>query len=123
MGNLYNDLAEVYEAMYYTFIDYKIEYDFYSTQLNKYHKKSLLEMGCGTGNLASYFINNNYDYNGIDLSQQMLDIAKRKMPEGKFLQADIRTYQSEKKVEGIIMTGRTISYLVSKRRVLVSKPV
>lgn len=117
MSNLYSDLAEVYEAMYYTFIDYEKEYEFYSSQLNKYNKKSLLEMGCGTGNLASYFINNNYNYCGIDLSKEMLDIAKRKIPEGNFLQADIRNYQSEKKIEGIIMTGRTISYLVSNKDV------
>ena len=113
MSNLYSDLAEVYEAMYETFIDYKTEYDFYSQHLNHHHKKSLLELGCGTGNLASHFIKNGYEYFGLDLSKAMLDIATRKEPNGKFSQGDMRTFQLENNVGATIMTGRTISYLVT----------
>ena len=35
MANLYTDLAEVYEAMYQTFIDYEEEYQFYADILKK----------------------------------------------------------------------------------------
>ncbi len=117
MSTLYSDLAEVYEAMYVSFIDYKNEYDFYSQYINSYSKTSLLELGCGTGHLAAHFIQRGYDYVGLDLSQNMLDIAQRKEPTAKFLQGDMRTFSLDKPVGAIIMTGRTISYLVTNEDV------
>ena len=84
MGNLYNQLAAVYEAMYQTFIDYKAEYEFYSELLLKYKKNEVVEIGCGTGNLVPYFLENNFNYIGLDLSENMIEIAKNKIPNGDF---------------------------------------
>ena len=55
MTKLYADLAAVYEAMYATFIDYEEEYAFYGAMLQQYGKSKVLELGCGTGNLAVLF--------------------------------------------------------------------
>lgn len=43
----------------------------------------ILEIGVGTGNLASKFLNNNCEIIGIDQSREMLLIAKQKYPELK----------------------------------------
>lgn len=40
----------------------------------------ILEIGVGTGNLASKFLNNNYEIIGIDQSREMLSVAKEKYP-------------------------------------------
>ncbi len=112
MSNLYKDLAQVYNAMYATFIDYKSEYELYKSFLDKYNKKSLLEIGCGTGSLSQHFVQNNYEYSGFDLSSDMLKIAKEKNPNTPFIQGDMRSFELEKQVEGVLITGRTISYLV-----------
>ena len=117
MGKLYSDLAEVYEAMYKTFIDYKEESIFYSEILRKYNKKSVLEIGSGTGDLASYFKEGGYEYSGLDLSKEMIHIAKRKLPDCTFLEGDMRSFELGKPVESVIMTGRTISYLISNNDV------
>ncbi len=117
MSKLYADLAEVYAAMYTTFINYKAEYDFYSKILKKYHKNTLLEIGSGTGNLAAYFKENGFNYCGLDLSEQMIAIAKRKALNCDFIQGDMRTFKLDKQVQSIIMAGRTISYLVSNEEV------
>lgn len=47
--------------------------------LNRNNSK-ILEIGVGTGNLASKFLNNNYEIIGIDQSREMLSIAKEKYP-------------------------------------------
>ncbi|NNM17528.1 MAG: class I SAM-dependent methyltransferase, partial [Croceitalea sp.] len=64
MSNLYNRLAKVYEAMYQSFIDYEQEYQFYNKILTTYGINNVLEIGCGTGNLANYFIRNKMGYCG-----------------------------------------------------------
>jgi len=117
MSNLYSELANVYEAMYATFIDYKSEYEFYSEILKKNGKKTTLEIGSGTGNLTKYFEENGFKYYGLDLSKEMLEIAKRKNPESIFINGDMRSFVLENFVESIIITGRTISYLISSEDV------
>ncbi|MBQ4821845.1 class I SAM-dependent methyltransferase [Aquimarina sp. MMG016] len=117
MGKLYSDLAVVYEAMYATFIDYLEEYNFYSKIINRYNKKNLLEIGSGTGNLASYFVKKSFDYQGLDFSKEMIAIAKAKVPNCKFIEGDMRNFKLEKPIQSIIMTGRTISYLVTNEDV------
>ena len=118
MGNLYNQLAAVYEAMYQTFIDYKAEYEFYSELLLKYKKNEVVEIGCGTGNLVPYFLENNFNYIGLDLSENMIEIAKNKIPNGDFRIGDMRHFNLNKPVESIIITARTVSYLLTNKDVI-----
>lgn len=117
MTNLYKELAAVYEAMYYSFIDYHEEFLFYSKILKKYRKNSLLELGSGTGNLARYFLENNFNYTGLDYSPEMIAIAKDKVPEATFLEGDMRNFDLPKPIESFIITARSISYLVKNSEV------
>lgn len=117
MGNLYKDLADIYEAMYQTFINYKDEYLLYSGLLKKHGKHEVLEIGSGTGNLAKFFYENDFEYAGLDYSKDMIAIAKNKLMNGRFLQGDMRNFQLEKPVQSIIITGRTISYLLKNEDV------
>lgn len=112
MGNLYGNLSEVYEAMYQSFINYNEEFAFYNNLLVKYRCKNVLEIGCGTGNLANRFLKDNIEYTGLDMSEEMLAIAKRNNPQSEFVQGDMRNFNLPKKVDAAIITGRTISYLV-----------
>ena len=113
MNNLYTELATVYEAMYQTFINYPEEYNFYSSLLKQYDKIEVLEIGCGTGNLANDFVKAEFDYTGLDLSEEMINLAKNKSPHCRFIQADMRDFKLPKTVESAIITARTISYLLT----------
>ncbi|NNL08934.1 MAG: class I SAM-dependent methyltransferase [Croceitalea sp.] len=117
MSNLYNRLAKVYEAMYQSFIDYEQEYQFYNKILTAYRINNVLEIGCGTGNLANYFIRNKMGYCGLDISEPMLAIAQKKNPKGKFIQGDMRHLKVNSPLESIIVTGRTLNYLVEDTEV------
>ena len=116
MSTLYSDLADVYEAMYQTFIDYEDEFRTYAGMIG--NAKSVLELGCGSGHLAGRFEQAGFHYTGLDMSADMLAIAREKHPTAGFLQADMRQFKLVEQVDAIIMTGRTISYLLSNRDVL-----
>lgn len=118
MNDLYIDLAEIYEAMYATFIDYQSEFEFYENILKRYNKREVLELGSGIGHLGNFFQKNGYEYVGIDLSEEMIKIAQKKYLNCKFLKGDVRTFKLDKQVQSIIMAGRTISYLLTNKDVL-----
>lgn len=114
---LYATLSQVYEAMYQTFIDYKEEFAFYAKILQKYQCNSVVEIGCGTGNLAHRFTAQDFDYYGLDFSKNMLQIAQTKYPNGQFLEGDMRDFQLEKEVHSALITARSLSYMVENSEV------
>ncbi len=118
MNQLYSQLSEVYAAMYQSFINYEEEFYFYHQLLAKYHCSSVLEIGCGTGNLAPQFLAAEFAYTGLDLSDEMLSIAKKNHPSADFYKADMRNFALPKKISSAIITGRTISYLLTNEDVL-----
>ena len=70
-------LADVYEAMYKTFINYDEEFRKYQQLLHKYNCDAVFEIGCGIGNLARSFADDGFNYIGLDSSGDMLDIEKK----------------------------------------------
>src|SRR5262245_58452648 len=99
MSHLYTSLAEVYDGMYRTFINYEDEFNFYSQILKSNHCNQVLEIGCGTGNLASRLIEKGFGYTGLDLSEDMLAIARKNYPQGEFVKGDMRTFDLSQKFE------------------------
>ena len=60
-------------------------------------KINLIDFGCGTGKLIEYFLNqyNGISVKGTDNSNVGLEIAKRKLPQVDFFQADLCSKQAE----------------------------
>ena len=48
----------------------------------------ILDSGCGSGRLFEVFNGKNIDYFGIDISERLIEIAKKKYPGAKFQVAD-----------------------------------
>lgn len=118
MQSLYkNGFEYIYDEMYQTFIDYQDEFIFYKSLIEKYQKKDVLEIGCGTGNLSKYFISSDLKYTGLDLSADMIGLCKLKNPTGVFIEANIIDYILPETVNSTIITGRTTSYLLTNREV------
>lgn len=120
MSKLYTNLANVYHEIYQTLFDYDEEFKFYDKHLKENEIKSVVELGCGTGNLAKRLQEAGYEYLGIDLFDEMLQIAKTTAPKAKFLQADARNFELEEKQDCVIITGRSISYLTSNNDLIKS---
>ena len=118
MSKLYTDLAHVYDQIYQTIFDYDAEFKFYHEYLTKNEMQSVLEIGCGTGNLARQFINSRLTYQGLDISEKMIELAIAKNPSGSFHIANICDTYSEFETDSVIISGRTISYLISNSDLL-----
>ncbi len=114
MANLYGtQLASVYEEIYQGFIDYEAEYEFYKLICKKFDASHILELGCGTGNLSALFTRDFETYTGLDYSKAMLNIAKRKFPDGDFLNGDMRDLRLKEPYNAVLITGRSTSYLLN----------
>lgn len=53
---------------------------------------SVLEVGCGNGRDAEEICKRTNDYEGVDISEGLLSLAKKRLPERSFTLADIETF-------------------------------
>ncbi len=118
MTKLYSELAQVYHEMYKSIFDYEKEFNFYHGLLRKYDRRSILEIGCGTGNLAPYFLKAGYEYSGLDLYDEMLQIARQNHPEARFVQGDMRDLHLPQTFDSVIITGRSFCYMTTNKDVM-----
>ena len=91
---MYSNLAKYYDIIHSdaTWKDYKGDSQKIHKVIQQYKKtqgNNLLDVACGTGNHIKY-LKRQYNITGLDLHKEMLDIARNKFPNIKFLQRDIR---------------------------------
>ncbi len=76
----YTKLAKYYDLTHY-FRNYEQQAEFLNSAIREYlpvaHR--ILDIACGTGNHAIFMAKKGYDVTGVDLSQEMLNIAKQKI--------------------------------------------
>lgn len=118
MTQLYSTLARVYHEMYQHVFDYDKEFDFYDSILKKYNCKKVLEVGCGTGMLARRFLKNGYNYLGLDLYNEMLDIARAETKSDSFVQCDMRKLSFDRQFDSVLITGRSLAYVTENKGIL-----
>jgi len=118
MTQLYSSLAGIYHDMYQHVFDYDKEYHFYDSVLKKNNCKRILEIGCGTGMLARRFLKNGYEYIGVDLYNEMLDIARAEVKTGTFLQSDMRRLPFNLQFDSVLITGRSLAYITENQGIL-----
>ncbi len=72
----------------YPFAGYKKVLNFIYSQVRKKSRAHVLDIGFGTGVLTTQLYNEGCSITGIDFSQNMIDIAKQKMPDAIFIRYD-----------------------------------
>jgi SAM-dependent methyltransferase len=113
-------------SRYYNLIykdkDYEGEANYVMRLLRKYapYTKSLLDLGCGTGKHEIYFVKNNYKVTGVEISQEMIDIAKEELKIDNFeiLLGDIRNVQLNRKFDSVLSLFHVISYQTTNEDIL-----
>lgn len=118
MTKLYSDLAYLYDALYQTFINYDEEFKLYQQGIAPSNATSVLEIGCGSGHLAQRFVAAGYDYTGVDISPQMLELARKRCADARFEQADMRALQLNRTFDAVLITARSLSYILTNADVL-----
>jgi ubiquinone/menaquinone biosynthesis C-methylase UbiE len=72
--------------------------------------KTLLDVACGTGIHLSY-LKNYFDCEGLDLDPKMLEAAQKKMPDMKFHQGDMMTFDLGRQFDVVTCLFSSIGYV------------
>jgi SAM-dependent methyltransferase len=118
MTQLYSTLARIYHEMYQHVFDYDKEFAFYDSILKRFNCRNILEIGCGSGMLARRFIEKNYTYLGLDLYDEMLDIARSEVKGGEFVRCDMRNMDFKNRFDAALITGRSLAYVTENRGII-----
>ena len=113
MKEQFNLYAQYYDLLYKD-KDYKKEAEYVHKMIQKYkpEAKTLLSLGCGTGKYEFELEKFGYEVFGIDLSQQMIDIANQARGDSnsEFIQGDIREIRLDKKFDVVISLFHVMNY-------------
>jgi SAM-dependent methyltransferase len=101
--------------------DYSKEIDFLEKVFKKYAIapiKSILDLGCGTGIHDESFALKGYEVTGLDLSQDMLDIAKSKnIANAEFINGDLSDFKIDKKFDACICMFASFGYITENKQI------
>ncbi|TDT70543.1 methyltransferase family protein [Hypnocyclicus thermotrophus] len=109
---MYENFSKIYDEM----MEY-LEYDEWLLLiLNNFsdNVKKILDIGCGTGELSIRLKRLGFSVVGIDLSKGMLDKAKEKDDNIKFIQEDMKNFKLEEEFDAAIMIFDTINHLLNE---------
>jgi SAM-dependent methyltransferase len=118
--------ADAYDTLY-TDKDYGEESQLIERLLQTYGNgptRTVLDLGCGTGNHALPLAQRGYEVVGVDRSAAMLERARQKAVSGqingkaKFYQDDICSFQMERSFDAALMMFAVLGYQLKNQEVL-----
>ena len=115
---VFNDYASYYDLLYKT-KNYGEEVDYVIDLLKQYNPniKTILDLGCGTGGHVFLFEKKGLNTEGVDMSEQMIEIAEQKKrntnSQCQFTVGDIRNVRLNKKFDAIVLLFHVMSYQVT----------
>lgn len=108
----YDKMAESYNANRHLF-DNSAQLE----ELGKLTGKDVLDAGCGSGiPVARYFVEEGCEVTGFDLSEQMILLARKNVPGGKFFQADLLTIDLPDDRYDLVLSFYCIFHILKKRQ-------
>jgi|SRR3989344_1375 len=116
---LYKEFAQYYDLIYKD-KKYDVETKFINeiAKKNKVKGKKFLDVACGTGSHDKVLVKNGYDVFGIDKNNGMLKIARKKVPQAKYQQGDMRNFSLNKKFDIVTCLFTSLNYNLSKAELL-----
>lgn len=122
-GSAYSGFAGVYD-LFMDDIPYAQWADYIEKVLDEYQipKGLVLDLGCGTGSLSCLLDEKGYDMIGVDLSEEMLGIAKEKAIEENrdilYLNQDMREFELYGTVGAIVSVCDSLNYILEEEELL-----
>ena len=108
----WDKIAKIYQDKFMDLDLYNDTYDAFLDLLPKINS-SVLEIGCGPGNITHYLLTQNPDLKikGIDISENMIELAGKNNPSAEFETMDSRDLHNMNDRFDAIMCGFCIPYL------------
>lgn len=118
---MYNRFAYLYDSLIND-VDYKKWVDYYYKIFHRYslNPKLGLDLGCGTGNMTTEFSRRGIEMTGVDISEDMLMVAREKS-EGMdilYLNQDMTDFELYGTVDFIVSSLDCVNYITDKRELL-----
>lgn len=115
----YNTFAQFYDSLTEN-VDYKVRSDYISNFFSEYGNggNTVLDLACGTGTLTKLLVEKGYNTVGLDLSEDMLTVAKCKCPENYFYLADMTSFLLPLKVDYCICSLDAVNHLIDYNQVI-----
>jgi SAM-dependent methyltransferase len=111
-----HDYASAYDAMYAD-KDYERECDLVEEAFRRYAEgpvRSVLDLGAGTGNHALPLARRGYEVVGVDLSGEMVEIARRKAADAglgvEFSPGDLRDVRLGRSFDAVLLMFAVLGY-------------
>lgn len=112
-GNGLRSYARYYDRIYLKMKDYQKEAEAVKgviRQFGKRRSKTLLDVGCGTGEYLKY-LSSDFQCTGIDVNRNMIEIAEDKVPNVKFKVANMIDFRLREKFDVVICLFSSIGYV------------
>jgi cyclopropane fatty-acyl-phospholipid synthase-like methyltransferase len=74
--------------------------------------RTLLELACGTGSMLAHLARD-YEVSGLDLSAEMLAIARQKLPRVRLIRADMTDFDLGRQFDVLICVSDAINHVLS----------
>lgn len=100
----WNKVASLYQDKFMDLDLYNESYNIICHSITK-AGASILDLGCGPGNITKYLLSKRPDFNilGIDIAPAMIELAKQHNPTARFETMDIRQIEQIKiRFDGIM---------------------
>lgn len=115
-NTVFKDYSRYYNVLYKE-KDYQGEVNYIDALIRKYADgpvQTIIDLGCGTGKHDRFLAEKGYQITGVDLSEDMLAIARQSGIAGAgFYQGDIRSVRLDKKFDVVLSLFHVISYQLS----------
>ena len=118
---MYNKFAYLYDELIND-VDYKKWADYYFNIFKRYGLKPELglDLGCGTGNMTIELSKRGVDMTGVDISEDMLMVARAKSENNNilYLNQDMTEFELYGTVSFIVSSLDCVNYITDKRDLL-----
>jgi SAM-dependent methyltransferase len=110
---VFSSTADLYDAIYAPIKDYAAETQRIAELLARAAPgaRTILDVGCGTGEHARLLAERGYQVDGIDLEPAFVELARRKHPGGRFLQGDMASFDLGRRYDVVMSLFSAIGYV------------
>ena len=116
---MFSESAQYYDLLYATFKDYRAEAGVLAGLLRDLNPacRTVLDVACGTGEHARLLAAAGFEVDGLDLDPAFVRIAQQKLPQRRFVVADMTAFQMEARYDAVLCLFSSIGYLKTLDRV------
>jgi len=118
---VYRRFARYYDLIYHDLVDYEGDVNFLERVFRRFRTapKTVLDLGCGTGNHALPMARRGYRVTGIDQSREMLALARKKAASlrtrPRFVHADMRSFHLGRTFDAAVCMFGAFGYVLPER--------